>query len=50
MSVVNHALTQVEPLAPFVGAAAFLIVRSRFRTPSRELVKEPIETQANRHY
>jgi hypothetical protein len=43
-------MTEVEPLAPFVGAAAFLIARSRFSAWPRVHVKEPIENQANRHF
>jgi hypothetical protein len=43
-------MTEVEPLAPFSGAAAFLIARSRLSARPRALVKEPIENQANRHF
>jgi hypothetical protein len=43
-------MNQVEPLAPFAGAAAFLIARSRSFFRPRALVKEPIEDQANRHF
>jgi hypothetical protein len=42
-------MTEVEPLAPFAGAAAFLIARSRSYLRPRVLIKEPIENQANRH-
>ncbi len=49
-SVTRSATTEVEPLAPFAGAAAFLIARGRSCKPPRALVKEPIENQANRHY
>jgi hypothetical protein len=41
--------TEVEPLVPVAGAAAFLIVRSRSFMRPRTLVKESIEDQANRH-
>jgi hypothetical protein len=43
-------MTQVEPPAPFAGAAAFFIARSSSRRSQRTFVKEPIEDQANRHY
>ncbi|MEP9325493.1 hypothetical protein PPMP20_20520 [Paraburkholderia phymatum] len=43
-------MTEVEPLAPVAGAAAFLIARSSSRRSQRTFVKEPIENQANRHY
>jgi hypothetical protein len=46
----RNAMTEVEPLAPFAGAAAFLIARSRSFLQPRALVKEPIENQANRHF
>jgi hypothetical protein len=46
----RNATTQVEPLAPFIGAAAFLIARGHRGVTPRALVKEPIENQANRHY
>jgi hypothetical protein len=46
----RDAITPVEPLAPFAGAAAFLIARSSSRRSQRTFVKEPIENQANRHY
>jgi hypothetical protein len=45
----RNASTVSEPLAPFAGAAAFLIARSRSFTWPRASVKEPIENQANRH-
>jgi hypothetical protein len=45
----RNASIIVEPLAPNVGAAAFLIARDRpFKWPHAS-VKEPIEDQANRH-
>ncbi|MGA7777918.1 MAG: hypothetical protein WCA85_09435 [Paraburkholderia sp.] len=43
-------MTEVEPLAPFAGAAAFLIAHSRLSARPCALVKEPIENQANRHF
>jgi hypothetical protein len=43
-------MTEVEPPAPFVGPAAFLIARSCSHRSQRTFVKEPIENQANRHY
>lgn len=43
-------MTEVEPLAPFAGAAAFLIARDLLSVRPRALVKEPIENQANRHF
>jgi hypothetical protein len=46
----RNAMTEVEPLAPFAGAAAFFIARSSLRRSQRTFVKEPIEDQANRHY
>jgi hypothetical protein len=47
----RNATTLVEPLAPFTGAAAFLIARGFFPfAATRVLVKEPIEKQANRHH
>jgi hypothetical protein len=46
----RNAMTEVEPLAPSAGAAAFLIARSSSRRSQRTFVKEPIEDQANRHY
>jgi hypothetical protein len=46
----RNAMTEVEPLAPSAGAAAFLIARSSLRRSQRTFVKEPIENQANRHY
>jgi hypothetical protein len=49
-AVTRNATTEVEPLAPFAGAAAFLIARSRWCRSPRASVKEPIEDQANRHY
>jgi hypothetical protein len=45
----RNASIIVEPLAPNVGAAAFLIARDRPFTRPRASVKEPIEDQANRH-
>jgi hypothetical protein len=45
----RNAITEGEPLVPYAGAAAFLIARSRSFTRPRASVKEPIETQANRH-
>jgi hypothetical protein len=45
----RNATTEVKPPAPFAGAAAFFIARSRLRS-QRTFVKEPIENQANRHY
>ncbi|MGH8778710.1 hypothetical protein [Paraburkholderia sp.] len=42
-------ITEVEPLVPVAGTAAFLIVRSRSFMRRRTLVKESIEDQANRH-
>jgi ApbE superfamily uncharacterized protein (UPF0280 family) len=45
----RNARTEVEPLAPVAGAAAFLIARSIARRSQRTFVKEPIEDQA-RHY
>ncbi|MET3229426.1 UNVERIFIED_ORG: hypothetical protein ABIC54_001600 [Burkholderia sp. 1263] len=42
-------MTVGEPLAPYAGAAAFLIARSRSFVRPRVSVKEPIEDQANRH-
>jgi hypothetical protein len=46
----RHATTEVEPLAPFVGAAAFLFARSRSFVQQRVFPEELIETQANRHF
>ncbi|ALP62882.1 hypothetical protein AN416_09910 [Paraburkholderia caribensis] len=46
----RNATTEVEPLAPSAGAAAFFIARSSLRRSQRTFVKEPIENQANRHY
>ncbi|WP_228878564.1 hypothetical protein [Paraburkholderia saeva] len=46
----RHATTEVEPLAPFAGAAAFLFARSRSFVQQRVFLKELIETQANRHF
>jgi hypothetical protein len=48
----RNATTQVEPLAPFNGAAAFLIARGFTALPAtpRALVKEPIEKPRNRHH
>jgi len=43
-------MTEVEPLAPVTGAAAFLFARSRSSVQQRVFVKERIETQANRHF
>jgi hypothetical protein len=43
-------MTEVEPLAPFAGVAAFLIAHSRSLLRPRALIKEPIENQANRHF
>ncbi|HWT36976.1 MAG TPA: hypothetical protein VN289_11865 [Paraburkholderia sp.] len=43
-------MTEVKPLAPVAGAAAFLIARGSSRRSQRTFVKEPIENQANRHY
>jgi len=43
-------MTEVEPLAPVAGAAAFLFARSRSSVQQRVFVKERIETQANRHF
>jgi len=48
--VKRNAMTEVEPLAPSAGAAAFLIARSRSFPRPRAIVKEPIENQANRHF
>jgi len=45
----RNASIEGEPLAPYAGAAAFLIARGRSFTRLRASVKEPIETQANRH-
>lgn len=41
--------TESEPLAPYTGAAAFLIARNRLLIRPRTSTKEPIEDQANRH-
>ncbi len=46
----RNAMTEVKPLAPVAGAAAFFIARSSSRRSQRTFVKEPIENQANRHY
>ncbi|CAD6548758.1 hypothetical protein LMG24235_04577 [Paraburkholderia sabiae] len=46
----RNAMTEVKPLAPVAGAAAFFIARSCSRRSQRTFVKEPIENQANRHY
>jgi hypothetical protein len=46
----RNATTQVEPLAPFTGAAAFLIARRRPGETPRAFAKEPIEKQVNRHH
>ncbi|CAH2942126.1 MAG: hypothetical protein PPHERAN_5477 [uncultured Paraburkholderia sp.] len=45
----RNANTVGEPLAPYDGAAAFLIARSRSFTRHALSAKEPIEDQANRH-
>jgi hypothetical protein len=45
----RNASTEGEPLAPYAGAAAFLIARNRSFTRPRICIKEPIEDQANRH-
>ncbi|CAH2894211.1 MAG: hypothetical protein PCALPYG88_0826 [uncultured Paraburkholderia sp.] len=45
----RNANTVGEPLAPYAGAAAFLL-RAAVRSLGRAfIVKEPIEDQANRH-
>jgi hypothetical protein len=46
----RNATTEVEPLAPVAGAAAFLFARSRSFVQQRVFLKELIETQANRHF
>jgi hypothetical protein len=48
----RNVTTQVEPLAPFNGAAAFLIARGfiALLAPPRALAKEPIEKPRNRHH
>jgi hypothetical protein len=47
----RNAMTEVKPLAPVAGAAAFLFARSRSSSvQQRVFIKERIETQANRHF
>jgi hypothetical protein len=48
-AVRRNVSTEGEPLAPYAGAAAFLIARNRSFTRPRTSIKEPIEDQANRH-
>jgi hypothetical protein len=43
-------MTEVKPLVPVAGAAAFFMVRRPLAGWPRALVKEPIENQANRHF
>jgi hypothetical protein len=45
----RNASTEGEPLAPYAGAAAFLVARNRSFIRPRTCIKEPIEDQANRH-